>query len=207
MSPSTTRLLAAMAAPLFAATSAQAHHVMGGELPSTFAEGMISGLAHPVIGLDHLAFIVAAGLVAGVAHLGIWIPIVFVVASIAGVFVHVQGVDLPLVELLIGLSVLAIGTLLTAARGNLGRGVWIALFAIVGIFHGYAYGESIVGAEPTPLWAYLVGLALIQSAIGVGVAALASQRAWTPAALAPRLAGAAVFGVGLTAVMGQIIPG
>lgn len=180
---------------------------MGGELPSTFAQGIISGLAHPVIGLDHLAFIVAAGLIAGVARLGIWMPIVFVVASIAGVFIHVQEINLPLVELLIGLSVLAVGAALAAARGNLGQSAWIALFVIVGIFHGYAYGESIVGAEPTPLWAYLIGLALIQSIIGVGIAAFASKRAWAPATLAPRLAGAAVLGIGLTAIVGQIIPG
>jgi urease accessory protein len=31
-----------------------------------------------------------------------------------------------------------------------------------GIFHGYAYGESIIGAEMTPLLAYLAGFALIQ---------------------------------------------
>jgi len=204
---SKTPVLAAGAATLFASTSALAHHAMDAALPSTFAQGIVSGLAHPVIGLDHLAFIVAVGLVAGVARLGTWLPIVFVVASIVGVLVHLQDVDLPLVELMIGLSVLGIGALLAAARGILGRGVWIAVFATTGIFHGYAYGESIVGAEPAPLWAYLVGLALIQSAIGVGIAMLASRPAWTPVALAPRLAGAAVFGIGLTAFVGQIVPG
>lgn len=186
---------------------ALAHHAMGGATPSTFVEGFLSGLGHPIIGLDHLAFIVSAGLIAGLAGRGLWLPVAFVAASIAGVFLHVGELDLPVAEPVIGVSVLAIGGLLALARGNLGRGVWIAVFAVVGVFHGYAYGEAIVGAEPTPLWAYLAGLAVIQSLVAVGVAALASRRSWTPAALTPRLAGAAVFGIGLTAVVGQIVPG
>ena len=40
---------------------AWAHHFMGGGLPQTFTQGLLSGLGHPVIGLDHAAFIVAAG--------------------------------------------------------------------------------------------------------------------------------------------------
>ena len=39
--------------------SASAHHVMGGKIPTTFAEGFLSGLGHPVIGPDHLAFLLA----------------------------------------------------------------------------------------------------------------------------------------------------
>jgi urease accessory protein len=41
------------------------------------------------------------------------------------------------------------------------------LFAAVGIVHGYALGESIVGAEPSPLGAYLAGLLVIQTVIAV----------------------------------------
>ena len=72
------------------ATPAFAHHMMGGKLPSTFGEGFLSGLGHPVIGLDHLAFIVAAGVIAGAAGLGLWMPAVFVAASIFGVFVFTR---------------------------------------------------------------------------------------------------------------------
>jgi len=45
------------------ANPTSAHHTMGGGMPSNFFEGFMSGLAHPVIGVDHLAFIVALGLV------------------------------------------------------------------------------------------------------------------------------------------------
>jgi urease accessory protein len=37
-------------------TAAFAHHVMGGETPSTFVDGLLSGIGHPIIGADHLAF-------------------------------------------------------------------------------------------------------------------------------------------------------
>lgn len=52
---------------------AWAHHAMGGEVPGTFAEGLLSGLAHPVIGLDHLAFILAVGLIAASLGAGLQI--------------------------------------------------------------------------------------------------------------------------------------
>ncbi|PKO63289.1 MAG: urease accessory protein UreJ, partial [Betaproteobacteria bacterium HGW-Betaproteobacteria-17] len=41
---------------LVASTSALAHHPMGGMTPQTLSQGLLSGLGHPVIGLDHLAF-------------------------------------------------------------------------------------------------------------------------------------------------------
>ena len=45
-------------------TPAFAHHPMGGATPSTFTEGLLSGLGHPIIGLDHLAFVIGVGLMA-----------------------------------------------------------------------------------------------------------------------------------------------
>ena len=200
------RLLALTAMLVTAATAAQAHHPLDGAMPTGFMEGLLSGLAHPVIGLDHLAFIVAAGVVAGAAGLGLWLPVLFVAVSILGVVVHLQAIDLPLAELVIAASVVLAGVLL--ARGKAaGPGLWAVLVAVAGLFHGYAYGESIVGVEPTTLWAYLGGLAVVQSAIGVGAAMIVADRAWTVPAVAPRLVGAAVFGIGISALAGQLIPG
>ncbi|WP_035485411.1 HupE/UreJ family protein [Geminicoccus roseus] len=201
------RLAAAGTLFLLAARSAQAHHAMDGELPASLGQGLLSGLAHPVIGLDHLAFIVAAGLIAGAAGVGLAMPLVFVVASMLGVFLHLLALDLPAAELVIAASVLAAGVLLAWGRATGGRGLWLALFVIAGLFHGYAYGESIVGAEATPLLSYLAGLFVVQAAIGLGAAALASNRSWTTVSLAPRLAGAVVMGIGVSALAGQLIPG
>src|SRR6516164_1437322 len=92
-----TRLrLALLTAPLlFAAPPASAHHVMGGRTPSTFMEGLLSGLGHPVIGLDHLAFLVAIGVAVGVFGLNLLLPIAFIVAMALGVLLHAGGGALP----------------------------------------------------------------------------------------------------------------
>lgn len=194
-----------IAALLLTVVPASAHHVMGGEMPSTFVQGLLSGLGHPVIGLDHLAFLIAVGVAVGVGGLSLALPIVFVVASALGVVIHLYEFNLPAVEIIVASSVVLIGVLVASGRA-LPLAAWGALFGLAGIFHGYAYGESIVGAEPTPLWAYLIGLVLIQSAISVGAALLTRRAGESVEAIAPRLAGAVVVGVGLAALLGQLIP-
>lgn len=187
-------------------TPAFAHHLMGGKMPSTFGEGLLSGLGHPVIGPDHLAFLVAVGIAVGVGGLSLALPVVFVAASAIGVGLHVNGFDLPGAELIVAASVIIAGLMLARGR-ELPLAAWAALFGVAGLAHGYAYGESIYGAEPTPLWAYLAGLVMIQSAISVGVAALTRRSGAQVSALGARLAGAVVVGVGLTALIGQLLPG
>ena len=185
------------AAILLAPASALAHHVMDGELPATFAQGLLSGLGHPVIGLDHLAFVVAVGLVAASAPGGRLLPIAFLGAMLAGIGLHLASLDLPLAELVIAGSVLALGVAL-ALGVRLSAGIAALLFAVAGLFHGYAYGESIVGAEPTPLVAYLAGLVLVQYAIALG--ALEVARRLQPSGRAvPALRAAGVLAVAIGA--------
>jgi urease accessory protein len=186
-----------------AGVPAEAHHVMGGRTPSNFMEGFLSGLAHPVIGLDHLAFIVAMGVAAGVARLNLAIPALFIVASAIGVALHVRGVTLPVAELLVALSVVIAGAMIASGR-SLRALVWAALFVVAGFVHGYAFGESIFGAEASPLAAYLVGLVIVQAAVATGVAVLAQRSA--AAAMQPRLAGAAIAGIGIAILAGQLLP-
>ena len=59
----------------------------------------MSGMGHPVIGIDHLAFVIAAGLVAALMRRGVLVPIVFVLGSLAGTGIHLQALDLPAPEL------------------------------------------------------------------------------------------------------------
>ncbi|ABW26229.1 HupE/UreJ family protein [Acaryochloris marina] len=147
-----------------------AHHPLGGRLPANAFEGFMSGMGHPVIGMDHLAFVIAAGLVAALMRKGVLVPIVFVLGSLAGTGIHLQALDLPAPELFISASVLAFGLVL--ARG-LQTNIWLIslLGAAAGVFHGYAYGEAIVGAEMTPTLSYLLGFVSIQLVI--------SLAAWT----------------------------
>ena len=196
-------LAAALAGAMLLADPAFAHHMMGGRTPSTFAEGLLSGLGHPVIGIDHLAFLVAVGVAAGVAGLNLMMPAVFVAASAIGVALHVEAVTIPGAEILVAASVILAGALV--ARGAVASSaLWLGLFVVAGLFHGYAYGESIFGAETTPLAAYLIGLVVIQSALAIGVAAV--TRKHTAAAIAPRLAGAAIAGIGLAVLVQQFVP-
>lgn len=174
-------------------TPAFAHHVMDGELPQTVLQGLLSGLGHPVVGIDHLAAIVGAGLLAALARRGVAPLLAFSAALIAGVGVHLAGADVPVSELLVGLSTIAIGVLVLL-RQTMSPAAAACLFAIVGLLHGYALGESIVGAEPAPLGAYLAGLLIIQTAIAFAAYALvvrlpARAMAMTIAGIVVALAG------------------
>ncbi|TMJ22337.1 MAG: urease accessory protein UreJ [Alphaproteobacteria bacterium] len=190
---------------LLMAAPASAHHVMGGKLPSTWLEGLLSGLGHPLIGPEHLGFLLAVAVVVGACGLSLALPAVFVAAMAAGVALHVIGFAFPAVEVMVALSTLLAGLLIAGAR-SLPVAAWAALFAAAGILHGYAFGESIYGAETAPLGAYLAGLILIQTALTTGLALAVRRMGTGLAALAPRLAGAAVFGIGFAALIGQLIP-
>ena len=163
----------------------------------------LSGLSHPVIGADHLAFLVGLGIAVGVGGLSLFSPLLFLIAMACGVRAHVAAVNIPGAELIVALSVLAAGALLATGR-FVHFGSWMALFIVAGFFQGYAYGELIFGAESTPLVAYLAGLVAIQAALTVGVA-LATRALWQTK-LGPLLAGAAIGGVGFAVLVAQIVP-
>jgi urease accessory protein len=197
----------AMAALAATAGPASAHHVMGGRMAATFGEGLLSGLAHPIIGLDHFAAVVAVGCLAAGHIAGVRLAVGYVIAMIVGVAVHLQGATLPGSEIMVALSVIALGVALLRQR-QMAAGAALALFAAVGILHGYALGESIYGAEPTPLYAYLLGLAAIQSVVALGAMALARmiwRRSDDHSPL--RLTGAGIAGIGLAILVQQIVPG
>ena len=186
---------------LFCVSPALAHHPLGGEIPSNFVEGLLSGLGHPVIGFDHLAFVVASGLIAVSVSRGLIIPFAFVVATAIGAGIHLQAIDLPLPEIIIAASVLLFGLLLVVRKKekDLNYSLIISLLAaIAGIFHGHAYGEGIFGAETTPLVAYLIGFVIIQFAIALMVKLGATQIIKTvPLRYLTRFAGFAIASVGM----------
>jgi urease accessory protein len=106
-------------------------------------------------------------------------------------------------------SILVFGILL--ARKNSFNTVAIAsLSAIAGLFHGYAYGESIVGAQTTPLLAYLIGFTIVQlavslSAFWIGNTIVFNRDENQPTSNNLRSAGLVIFGVGLAFFVPQII--
>jgi urease accessory protein len=159
---------------------AMAHHATGYETPDNIINGLISGLAHPVIGLDHLAFVVASGLLAVGQVRGFLIPVAFAIATMLGTGVHLQGINLPIVEIIIALSVIIAGTLLACKKVSVNSQIFptialIILASFAGIFHGYAYGEAIIGAKMTALFSYLIGFTTIQLVIA-GIAYLLGDK-------------------------------
>lgn len=186
---------------LFLATPAFAHHPLGGDAPQTVIHGLVSGLAHPVIGLDHLAFVVLIGLAAALAGRSLVGPLAFIGATLAGTGLVLAGLTLPFAELVITASVVVLGALLLMGR-NVAGPLAIAGFVVAGIFHGWAYGEAVIGSTPMPVFAYLLGFGLIQFAIATGVALalgriLHQTQAPIQAPIQARLAAAVCMGVGL----------
>lgn len=207
MTPKFVRFAVGFVALAFSNAPALAHHMMGGRTPATFAEGMLSGLGHPIIGLDHFAAVIAVGCLAAAHRSASALAIAFVLAMVAGVALHLHGATVPGAEILVALTVLVLGLLMISHR-NMAAGAALTLFAAVGAIHGYALGESIYGAERAPLYAYLFGLALIQGA--VALTAMQLTRSLVLGSSDPsllRLVGAGIFGVGLAVLMQQIIPG
>jgi urease accessory protein len=188
-----------------AADPAFAHHIMGGRQAATFGEGLLSGLGHPVIGLDHFAAVVAIGCLAAAHRAGPALVIGYVVAMMIGVGIHLLGATVPAAELLVALTVLALGAALLIDRA-MSAGMALAAFALVGLIHGYALGESIYGAERSPLLAYLIGLAVIQSAIALGAMTLARVVIRRADVITLRFVGAGIAGIGLAIFVQQIIP-
>lgn len=178
--------------------SAAAHHPMGGVTPTTFMEGFLSGIGHPVIGIDHLAFIIAIGIAAAFVGGGFGIIAGFIAASSVGVLAHVIELNVPLVEPLVASSVIVAGAALAIGLTT-ARGGWLLLAIIAGLFHGYAFGEAVVGAERSVIGAYLIGLAIIQAAIAA-LAMLVSRRLLVRAEQSPmglRATGGALAALGL----------
>jgi urease accessory protein len=159
---------------LLMAQPATAHHAFGGQTPQNFFQGFLSGLAHPIIGLDHFAFVVSMGLIAAGIVNGIGIIIAFVLAAMLGTGIHLMSFNLPIPEIAIAFSVMTIGILLILKK-QLPLAVLISLATVAGLFHGYAYGESIMGAEMTPLISYLAGFTVIQMVIAGATMKLAQS--------------------------------
>ncbi len=182
---------------LLGASPALAHHPMGGAAPQTMFHGLLGGLAHPVIGIDHFAFVILVGLAAAFSGRMLAAPAAFIAATVAGTLVQLGGIVLPLAELVIAGSIIGLGALLLMGR-RLDGAASLAGFAAVGLFHGWAYGAAVIGSEPMPVLAYLAGFAGVQFVIAAGVAHLAARGLATERGqMQTRLAAALCCGVGI----------
>jgi len=177
-----------------------AHHMAGGELPQTFTEGFLSGLAHPVIGLDHFATVIAIGILGGLNSWGIVLPIGFILATALGSVIHLAGIELPLLELGIAVSLLIFSGLIVLKQST--QLFLVALITLLGgVFHGYAYGETIFGAQNSALIAYLTGFSLVQGTIASGAFFVTKKLNQSQC----QSTGFVLLGIGTTFIFNQVI--
>jgi urease accessory protein len=161
--------------------------------------GILSGLNHPLTGLDHILAMVAVGLWA--AQLGgraLWlVPGTFVSLMALGGVMGWSGVPLPFVEAGIMASIVVLGLLIgTAAKWPLPLSA--ALVGLFALFHGHAHGAEM--PANSGIW-YGVGFILATSLLhlaGIGLGAMAKKHA-RPITI--RLAGAAIVAAGLCLVV------
>lgn len=188
--------LLTLAFPVFA------HHPLAGAPMQTFTQGLISGVGHPIIGFDHLFFVIAVGIAAVFTSRRLMTPLFFIVGMLGGVGLILAGVQLPSVEVVIALSLVSLGGIVLAGK-SLSFHTAATLFTVLGIFHGWAYGETLIGQEsliPSVVIAYLIGLAVSQWMIAIAAGYVVSNiwHSQSSNAIKPRLAGAVVTGVGIT---------
>ncbi|MEO1004061.1 MAG: HupE/UreJ family protein [Cyanobacteria bacterium J06638_7] len=142
--------------------AALAHHPFGmaeGTAMSPWM-GFVSGIGHPLLGPDHLLFLLAIGFV------GLRRPLAWVVPLLATGLLGsavAQAIPLaesvtPLAEALVSLSLALAGLV---ALGKLPAATLLPAIAL----HGYLLGGTVVGAEPTPLATYFLGLLVSQGAL------------------------------------------
>lgn len=192
---------------LFVSASAVAHHPMGGETPETYLHGFLSGLAHPIIGMDHFAFIVGVGIVLGFGITrGFVAPLAFIGAAVIGTVSNWLGATVPFVETMVALSVLGVAATVFFKPQ---RQTLITLGGTAAAFcHGQAYGGAILGAESSPLITYLIGFSLIQVAIAATAYLLTRwllARRQGDAPLLRASGGAAIGSVGLVSMAIAIV--
>ena len=163
------------------------------------AAGLLSGLYHPISGLDHVLAMVAVGIWG--AQLGspaIWVlPVTFPMVMAFGGMLGLLGLQVPGSEIGIGLSAMILGLMVALERRPALRlaAVLVGFFAV---FHGFAHGTELPEGQSGLL--YSIGFVastgtLHASGIGLG---LIQRWEWGRSAL--RFTGAviALAGAGFT---------
>lgn len=136
----------------------------------------VSGMLHPLTGVDHLAAMVMVGLWAGVAMRDkLWIaPLLFLASALGGYGFALSGFVLPLVEPIIIASLLMLGAGL-ASRKRMSAGIALSLIGLFGFAHGQAHGTEMADHAFAMHFAagFLCATALLH-AIGIAAARVAS---------------------------------
>ena len=125
--------------------------------PLSVESGVGSGLLHPFTGIDHVIAMLAVGI--WVVQRGsqyLWkIPLFFSLVLLAGVMLASTGIQLPMAETVIALSILFLGIVISL-QPRVRTFVGMLMITGFAIYHGYAHGIAVpAGAITTE---YLTGL-------------------------------------------------
>jgi urease accessory protein len=159
------RLLHTVLATALTVSPALAHTGVGE------TNGFAHGFIHPASGIDHVLAMVAVGIFA--AHLGgraLWlVPLAFVSMMAAGGALGMAGVEVPHVEIGIGLSVVALGIAI-AFRLSLPVVAAMAFVGVFAIFHGHVHGFEMPDTTSGVAYGagFMVATALLQ-VVGIGL--------------------------------------
>jgi urease accessory protein len=158
-------------------------------MPTTFLEGLVSGLQHPALGLDHLAFLLVLGVAAALTRAGLAMILAFLATAAIATYGRAVNIDYPYVEQLVALTVVAAGVLLALGLGAK-KLIWLPFAAVAGLLHGYAFGEEVLGADGQVIAAYIIGGTVACAVIALAVKLIASRvpglsdASWWPLRLA-----------------------
>ena len=159
------------------------------------AGGLVSGLLHPVTGLDHLIAMVAVGIWG--AQLGapaIWVlPITFPLVMAVGAVLGVLKIPLPMPEVIIAVSALILG-LAVATRLRIPFAAATIVVAVFAIFHGYVHGAELPGSA-NPL-AYGVGFVTATGLLHLCGIAIGTLTRWPAGERVIQGLGACIAGLG-----------
>ena len=190
--------LGAAALLLLAATPASAHHLMGlFQLTPSPLSGLLSGLAHPLLGPDHLLFLLALGLVGLQKRLS-WV-LGLLATGLAGSCLGLALPGIPLAEPLVALSLVVVGLVLL---GRLPALLLVPAFAL----HGYVLSASVIGWEQGPIGFYLVGLLLSQGLLLTTALTLVRRWGTGLGSAQLRLTAGILIGVGASFAWSALVP-
>ena len=155
------------------------------------AAGLLSGLLHPISGLDHVLAMLAVGIWgAQMGSPAIWVlPVTFPMVMALGGMLSLVGVPVPAVEIGIGLSALLLGLMVALERRPDLRAAAV-LVGFFAIFHGYAHGAELPEGQSGILYSigFVVSTGTLHaSGIGVGLI-----HRWDRGRRALRIAGAGI---------------
>ncbi|MFG1488197.1 HupE/UreJ family protein [Oceanospirillum sp. HFRX-1_2] len=133
--------------------------------------GLMAGLTHPLLGLDHLLAMLAVGLwAAKIGGKALWqLPATFVGMMLLSAVLATAGVPFPFVEAGISASVIIAG-LLVAFSARFSATASTALVAAMAVFHGAAHGAELPSSAM--LSTYLLGFSVATMALhlaGIGL--------------------------------------